>query len=64
MSAFSQETLDAQVGAVGDEVMLDHCGCPERESETTVQFLAAAARHIREPTIFSNHVKEVYDLVN
>ena len=49
MSAFSHETFDAQDGAVDDEVIVFHVGCPEREIETTVQFLLAAARHIREP---------------
>jgi hypothetical protein len=33
MSPFSQETEDDHGGAVGEEVMLDHWGAPERLEE-------------------------------
>ena len=52
MSAFSQNTEEAQLGGVGEDVMLDHEGSPERDREVTDQFLATAALHIREPRIY------------
>ena len=40
-----------QAGGVDDELIVLQLGAPERESETTVQFLDTAARQIREPVM-------------
>lgn len=49
MSPLAQVTLEAHGGGSGDEVTLDQCGVPERETETTDQPRWAAARQMRLP---------------
>ena len=49
MSAFSHVTEVDQGGGVGEAVMEDHWGSPEREKEVTVQPRAVADLQIRLP---------------
>ena len=52
MSAFSHCTEDAQAGGVAEEVIVDHDGLPERDSDITVQLRATAALQIRDPVFY------------
>lgn len=49
MSAFCHETDFDHGGALGEDVMVDQVGSPEREMEVTSQPLPTATLHIREP---------------